>query len=162
MSDGSDLSARSREGEGQARFTSITVKALDSSGEPLEVAYPGCDLCIEVRLRCDSNFSHANVAVVIFDVNGYRLLDVNTAQKGEFVSMRTGQIATANFRLRDVLLRPGQYLIGLWIGREGSNNIDYVEHAGTVDFAEGEETKGHAILYPGRYLCRFEEEVAIT
>jgi len=162
MDDGSDLSARSREGEGQARFTSVSVKAVDSNGGPLEVAYAGCDLHIEVRLHCESNFSHANVAVVIFDSNGYRIVDANTAQKGEFVSMRPGQMATANFRLRDVLLRPGQYLVGLWIGREGSVIIDYVEHAATVDFAEGEETKGHAIVYPGRYLCRFEQEVEIT
>ena len=44
--------------------------------------------------------------------NGYRLIDTNTAQKGEFVSLQAGQNARANFLLREVLLRPGKYFVG--------------------------------------------------
>jgi lipopolysaccharide transport system ATP-binding protein len=162
MGDGSDLTGRTREGEGQARFTSISVQPLDRSGQELEIAYPGCDLTIDVELQCESNFTHANLAVVFCDSNGYRLIDVNFAQKGEFLSMRAGQTARAKFQLQDVLLRPGQYLIGLWLGREGSVSIDYVEHATTLNVAEGAETSGHTILYPGRYLCRFEKHVSVV
>ncbi len=145
----------------EARFTSICVQALDAVGRPLDVAHPGCDLSIDVNLQCESNFAHANLAIIFYDSNGYRLIDTNTAQKGDFVRLQAGQIARANFLLRDVLLKPGRYLIGLWLGREGVETVDHVEHATTLDLAEGDETRGHPVLYPGTYLCRFEENVSI-
>lgn len=161
MSNGSDFSDRQREGSGKARFSSICIRALDAVGRPLDVAQPGCDLSIEVEFHCKSNFAHANLAIIFYDPNGYRLVDTNTAQKGHFVSLQAGQFARANFLLREVLLRPGKYLIGLWLGREGVETVDHVEYATTLDFAEGEETSGHPVVYPGKYLCRFEENVTI-
>ena len=161
MSNGSDFSDRQREGTGKARFSSICIRALDAVGRPLDVAQPGCDLSIEVELQCESNFAHANLAIIFYDSNGYRLIDANTAQKGDFLQLQAGQFARANFLLREVLLRPGKYLIGLWLGREGVETVDHVEYATTLDFAEGEETSGHPVVYPGKYLCRFEENVSI-
>jgi lipopolysaccharide transport system ATP-binding protein len=159
--DGADLGARPHEGTGAGRFTSIRIQALDELGRPLPVAYPGCDLNIDVEFACKSNFAHANVAIIFYDPNGYRVIDTNTAQKGEFVNMKTGQTARANFLLREVLLKPGKYLVGLWLGRDGVESIDHIEHATTVDFAEGEETNRHPVLFPGTYLCRFGHSVYI-
>jgi lipopolysaccharide transport system ATP-binding protein len=158
----SDLSTHRREGNGKARFTSINVQALDSAGRPLEIAYPGCDFSISVELKCESNFAAANLAVIFYDSSGYRVIDTNTAQKGEFVSLQAGQIARANFLLREVLLRPGKYLIGLWVGREAMEIIDHIEHAVTFDVMEGEETSQHVIVFPGVYLCRFENSVRVS
>jgi homopolymeric O-antigen transport system ATP-binding protein len=160
--DGSDLSGSSREGDGEARFKSLSIRSLDRGGKSLEVPYPGCTLDIDIQLQCDVDFSHANLAIIFYDSNGYRLIDANTAQKGEFLSMRAGQTATAKFVLRDVLLKPGSYLVGLWLGREGTGTVDHIEHARTLDFADGEETNTHPVLYPGKYLCRFEQSVAVS
>jgi lipopolysaccharide transport system ATP-binding protein len=161
MGMGSDLSDRRREGNGKARFTSISVQALDAAGRALEVAYPGCDLNIEIELQCESNFAHANLAVVLYDSSGYRLIDANTAQKGEFISLQGGQVARANFLIQEMLLRPGKYQIRLWIGREGTEILDDIECATTVDVAEGNETNRHSVIFPGTYLCRFEESVSV-
>jgi lipopolysaccharide transport system ATP-binding protein len=160
--EGSDLSAASREGEGEARFTSLSVRSLDHEGRRLEVPYAGCTLEIDIQLQCNMDFSHANLAIIFYDSNGYRLLDANTAQKGEFLSMRAGQTATAKFVLKDLLLRPGHYLVGLWLGREGAGVVDHIEHARHLDFADGEETSGYSRLYPGKYLCRFEQSVSVS
>ena len=161
ITSGSDLSDRRREGSGKARFTSLRIQARDAGGRPLSVAYPGCDLIVDVELECESDFAHANLAIIFYDSSGYRIIDTNTAQKGDFVRLKAGQIARASFLLREVLLKPGKYLVGLWIGREGVESIDHVEHATTLDFAENEETSGHPVVYPGTYLCRFEQEVSI-
>jgi len=161
MSGGSDLSDRPRTGNGKARFVSISVQAVDRTGRLLEVANPGCDLHLEIDFRCEESFGFANLAVVLFDSTGYRLIDINTAQKGQFSSLRRGQKARAKFLLKEVLLRPGKYLIGLWLGREGVEDLDYIEHATTLDVAAGDETSGHSKLYPGTYLCRFEQSVSI-
>ena len=161
ISSGSDLSARRREGSGKARFTSISIQPLDPVGRPLDVAFPGCNLSIDTEIECKSDFAPANLAIIICDSNGYRVVDTNTAQKGQFVSMRTGQVARANFQLREVLLKPGKYIVGLWLGREAMEIIDYIEHATNFDVMESEETCQHVIVFPGVYLCRFDNSVTI-
>jgi len=162
MTSGSDLSGRPREGTGQGRFTSINIQPLDPAGRPMEVAYPGCDLNVDVELQCESNFVHANLAVIFYDSGGYRVIDTNTGQKGEFISLNAGQRGRACFLLREVLLKPGTYFVGLWLGRDGVEHIDYIEHAVTFDVMENEETSRHSVVYPGVYLCRFENSFAVA
>jgi lipopolysaccharide transport system ATP-binding protein len=162
LDSGPDLSVRRREGSGKARFTSVSVQAVDTAGHPLDVAYPGCNLNVDVDLQCESNIAHANLAVVFYDSNGYRLIDTNTGQKGDFLELQAGQMARATFQLREVLLKPGRYLIGLWLGREGVEVIDHIEYATTMEFAEGGEGRNHTVVYPGAYVCRFEENVSIV
>ncbi len=158
----SDLSAHRRKGNGKARFTSISVEAFDSGGRPLEIAYPGCDLRINVELKCETDFAPANLAIIFYDSSGYRVIDTNTAQKGEFVGLQTGQTATASFLLREVLLRPGKYLVGLWLGRAAMETIDDIEFATSLDFIDTEETSRHTETFPGMYLCRFEQNFSIS
>ena len=159
VSAGSDLSSRPRNGNGKARFTSISIQPLDSAGNPIEVAFPGCDLRIQVELRCHADFPPANLAIIFYDSTGYRVIDTNTAQKGEFVSLRAGQSAHATFLLRDVLLKPGRYFSTLWLGREAMETIDHVEFAGCLDIAERGEK--HVIVFPGIYLCRFDNSIVV-
>ena len=155
--DGSDLSSRPRKGNGKARFTSILVQPLDPSGRSIDVAYPGCDLCIDLELTCTAAFVPANLAIIFYDSSGYRVIDTNTAQKGEFVSLQAGQSVKARFHLQEVLLRPGKYLIGLWLGRSETETIDDIDYAISLDFMESEETSRHTETFPGTYLCRFEQ-----
>jgi lipopolysaccharide transport system ATP-binding protein len=161
MGSGADLSTSQRHGTGKARFKSIRIHPLNDSNCRVDVAYPGCDLSLDVEVECNTNFAPANLAIIFYDSSGYRVLDTNTAQKGQFVSMRPGQTAKANFLLRDVLLKPGRYLVGLWLGREMMEIIDHIEHAVTLDIMESEESKQHVMVFPGVYLCRFENNVVI-
>jgi hypothetical protein len=140
----------------------VSVQPLDSAGGRIEVAYPGCDLSIETEIVCQSEISDCNLAIIIYDANGLRVIDTNTAQKGELVSVRGGQKAHARFLLRNVLLRPGKYFVGLWLGRHATEAVDHVEYAMTVNVVEGEENRGHSIIYPGVYLCRFEQSVTVN
>jgi lipopolysaccharide transport system ATP-binding protein len=158
---GTSLLDFKREGNGKARFSTLSVQPLSSAGARVEAAYSGCDLCIETEVVCQSDIADCNLAIVIYETNGFRVVDANTAQKGEFVSLKAGQKARARFLLRDVLLRPGKYFIGLWLGRHTMETVDHVEHAVTLDIVEGEESSRHSVIYPGVYLCRFEGDVSI-
>jgi lipopolysaccharide transport system ATP-binding protein len=153
---------RKREGNNKARFSTVSVQPLDSKGQRADVAYPGCDLSIEFEIQCKSEVRDANAAITIYDMNGYRVVDTNTAQKGEFVSLLAGQKACARFLLRDVLLKPGKYFVGLWLGRHAMEIIDHIEHAVDLEIVESEETSQHTVIYPGTYLCRFEHSVSIS
>jgi len=161
LGNGANLLNRSRQGNGKARFSSITIQALSRAGQPLEFACPGCDLRVEIELECHTNFTDCILAAIIYDSNGYRVIDTNTAQKGEYVSLNAGQKGRASFLLREVLLKPGRYFIGLWLGRHSMEVVDDIEHAVTFDIVESEETSQHVVIYPGVYLCRFEGNVSI-
>ena len=106
-------------------------------------------------------FAESNLAVIFYDSSGNRVIDTNTAQKGKFVSLKAGQTVRANFLLYEVLLKPGKYFVGLWLGRDTLETIDDIEHATTLDFIENVETGRHSVVFPGTYLCRFEEGVSI-
>jgi lipopolysaccharide transport system ATP-binding protein len=160
---GGDLLQRPRAGgNGKARFSSIAIRPLSTGGGEMEVAYPGCDLQIDMELQCMQSFADYNLAVIFYDVNGYRVIDTNSGQKGEFISLNVGQKGRARFLLREVLLRPGTYFVGLWLGRDGVEALDHIEHAVTIDIAESIETSRHSVLYPGVYLCRFENDFTIV
>jgi hypothetical protein len=103
----------------------------------------------------------ANVAVIIYDSNGYRLIDVNTALDGTFLSMKSDEEITVRFRLNELLLRPGTYYIGLWIGRGGIEEIDSVEYARRLDVLPDLESSRHTETFPGVYLCKFTTAVEV-
>jgi lipopolysaccharide transport system ATP-binding protein len=160
---GEDLVERPRgAGNGKARFRSIAIQPLTKEEEELEAAYPGCDLRVEIELECLRSFTDCNLAVIFYDTNGYRVIDTNTGQKGEFISLSAGQKGRATFLLREVLLKPGTYFVGLWLGRDGIEALDYIEHAVTLEVIGSEETRRHPVIYPGVYLCRFENDFTIN
>jgi lipopolysaccharide transport system ATP-binding protein len=162
LTDSSDLRHSPRKGNGKARFTSIAIRPQTGNGEALTAAVPGCDLSIDIELECREDFTGCNLALIFYDPTGYRLIDTNTAQKGEFVSLRAGQTTRARFLLHEVLLTPGKYFVGLWLGRHCIETIDDIERAAMIDFIESEETSLHSVIYPGTYLCRFEANLTLT
>jgi lipopolysaccharide transport system ATP-binding protein len=162
MRSGSDLSDRAREGTGKARFTSIAIEPLSPTGEALEAVYSGCDLRVTLEIGCRERVADANVALIIYDQTGFRVIDTNTAQKGRFLRMEARDTAEVSFLLRDVLLKPGQYFIGLWLGRHWIESVDHLEHALAFNVLETKNNSEHPITYPGVYLCRFEESVRVN
>jgi lipopolysaccharide transport system ATP-binding protein len=157
-----DLTTVQRTGSGKAHFTSIGIQAASSEKGALDVAETGCDLIIETNVVARTELPESNVAVIIYDSTGYRLIDVNLNQRGEYLRMAAGEKACVRFLLRQLLLKPGTYFIGLWIGRGGIEHIDNVENAATLTVAPHAETQVHSIVFPGPYLCRFETHVVIT
>ena len=73
--------------------------------------------------------------------------------------MQPGQEATIRFRLKEVLLKPGSYYVGLWIGRGGVEEIDSVDYARRMDVIADVESVRHTEVFPGAYLCKFDSMV---
>ena len=160
--DTSDLRNVPRTGSGKARFTSLSLQAVNSAGQEVPSAFTGCNLRIQVEMEAHADISESNVALVFYDSTGYRLIDINTAQKGSFVGLKSGQKARVCFHVCELLLKPGCYFLGLWLGRDCMEDIDHIEQATTLDFVESPETSKHVTIFPGSYLCRFEQNVFIS
>lgn len=149
---GGSLEEVERYGSGRARFTTVRIQ---SCGTP-NYLETGEDLEIDLEIISCENIEDVNVGAMIYDVTGVRLLDVNIALKGEFLSLQRGEHARVNFRLRDLLLKPGTYTVGLWLGRGGIEDIDLVKHAASFSVEAPPSQLKHSEVFPGPYQCRFE------
>ena len=155
-----DLSAVPRVGTGKARFKSISLRPVSADGSPLDFIESGCDLVIETDIQAHAGLPESNVAVIIYDSAGYRLIDINLNQRGENLRLGGGEGACVRFRLRQVLLKPATYMVGLWIGRDAIEEIDAIDCAATFTVAPNSDAQMHSTVFPGPYLCDFESSVS--
>jgi lipopolysaccharide transport system ATP-binding protein len=158
---GTDLTDRVRIGTGKAYFKTLVLRPLGAHGEQLPVAQTGCDLVIDLTIEARADLPPSNVGVTIYDGGGFRLVDVNMNQKGEFLRLQSGEQATVQFVVRELLLKPGTYIVGLWLGRNNIEHTDLIEYAATLEVAPDRQTQVHSVVYPGPYLCRFETSVSL-
>jgi lipopolysaccharide transport system ATP-binding protein len=148
-------------GTARAQFTALEIQGYTRDGSPLSYVQTGSDFEITVEITGRDDIQDVNVAAVIYDVNGVRLLDVNTALKSSFLSLSGGQKAQVSFRLEDVLLKPGTYLLGLWLGRGGIEEIDSVQHAASFSVEPSPSELKHTETFPGPYQCRFDHSIKL-
>jgi lipopolysaccharide transport system ATP-binding protein len=157
-----DLSSAEHFGSGKARFVSLRFVPERRDGTTREMMCPGSRLRIETRIICSAPVDSANVGITIYDASGYRLVDANTAMQGRFVSMQPGDDATVAFVLDDVRLKPGTYLVGLWMGRGNVEDIDGIVYAATLEVEPDPQQLQHSEQFPGSYLCAFQHSVVIA
>lgn len=155
----SDLTDAAHYGTGRARLTSLRLTPLSSDGVEQPFLRTGQDLRAEIGIIGVGDLQEANVCLVLYDSAGYRLVDVNTALQGTFLSLSAGERATVQFDLQNVLLRPGSYLVGLWIGRGAVEDIDGILYATTLSVEPDLDTLVHTETFPGVYQCAFTHAV---
>ena len=158
----SDLSSAEHFGSGKARFVSLRFVPERRDGTTREMMCPGSRLRIETRIVATAAVESANVGITIYDASGYRLVDANTAMQGRFVSMHAGDEARVDFALDDVRLKPGTYLVGLWMGRGNIEDIDGILYAATLEVEPDPQQMQHSEQFPGSYLCAFQHSVVIS
>jgi lipopolysaccharide transport system ATP-binding protein len=157
-----DLSAAEHFGSGKARFVSLRMIPERRDGTTKATMYPGDSLRIETWLVGYAAIDSANVGITVYDASGYRLIDANTAMQGRFVTIAAGDDVRVDFTLEDVRLKPGTYLVGVWIGRSRVDDIDGVLYAATLEVEPDPERLRHSEQFPGPYLCGFRHQVAVS
>lgn len=155
-----ELADVERYGNGKARFTSIRMRPL-ARGSELEFAVTGCDLEFTLDIEARAYFQPATVAITLYDDLGARLIDVSTILKGDALSLKSGQRATAKFVLRNVLLNGGNYTAGLWLGIANQEDIDGVRYATSFRVEHRREDILYSTPFPGPYVCEFSHTVDV-
>ena len=147
---------------GSALFTGVRLTPLDANGSPTEVLRVGCDLEIDLSLEAHGKITDANVAIVVRQMDGYRVIDANLALKDDYLSMAPGQKATVRFTLRNLLLKPDTYRLAIWIGRKNVEDIDINVDAATFTVELDPRSIQHFQIFPGVYQCAFTHTVGKT
>ncbi len=148
-----------RYGSGKARFTSIGITPLTPAGRPRPALCVGYDLQVDLAIVAYEQVNNANVAMVIYDLTGYRLIDVSTALHDEFLTMNPGQEITVRFILKTVLLKPDSYRLLLWLGRRNVEDIDGIPFAKELLVEVNPATTQHFQVFPGVYQCEYQVSI---
>ena len=156
----SDLNKVNRYGTGKARFTSVKLRPLGANGTSRPFLQPGQDLRIDLTIIAQAVVVGANIALIIYDSSGYRLIDANTALQGSFLDLMAGQEAHIEFQLHNVLLKPGIYLLGLWLGRANVEDIDGITYVKRFSVEADPETLMHSQTFPGVYQCGYTHKIS--
>jgi lipopolysaccharide transport system ATP-binding protein len=159
VSQARDLSHSERRGNGKAIFTSIGLAPFGKGGQSQLTLRTGESLKVDLKILSLKQIKDANVALIIYDSTGYRLIDVNTALRGQFISLNPDQKADVQFHLSNLLLRPGRYLVGLWLGRGGVENIDDISYATSFTVEADAQALIHTETFPGPYQCAFTQTI---
>ena len=157
----SDLTNAERYGNGKSQFVSVKITPRDNEQKPQEFLHVGQNLEISLKILAHQDIFDANIAVVIYEQSGYRIIDANTAMKNSFLSLKKGQNATVTFTLRNVLIRPGNYLLGLWMGRANIEDIDGIMYAKQFSVEIDPDSAESPHIFPGSYLCGFDFKTQI-
>lgn len=154
-----DLSCVERYGTGNARFLSIRMEPRGSRGEDLPFPVTGCDLDFEIRVQALSKIVATTVALTIYDELGSRLVDVNTLIKGIWLSLEEGRESQVRFLLKNVRLKPGVYVVGLWLGIINHGDIDGIRSATAFRMEARREDILYTPPFPGFYACEFTGDI---
>ena len=115
----------------------------------------GDDLVITTILKGISAVTDTNVAIIIYDLYGVRLIDANLAIQGQATSFLPNEVKKIQFTLRDVLLKPGEYVLGLWCGIPNVN-IDAIAEAIRFRIDDRLSAKKYSVTFDGVYQCNYD------
>jgi lipopolysaccharide transport system ATP-binding protein len=112
----SDLSCRSRTGDGRARF--VQLQLLNGDGQPTQSHITGDDLIARMTIGAGDAINDVALAIVLQNLHGARLITSWTKEAGFHVDLKQGT-QTVDCRFHNVRLRPGhQFTISLWMATQ--------------------------------------------
>jgi lipopolysaccharide transport system ATP-binding protein len=149
-----DLTQMGRRGTGRARFVSIWY---GSDKKSLEFQ-PYTSGPLEVALIIESDEARAvgTVAVTLYDEYGTKLVNLDTLILGQEMPLVAGR-NIVRFRINQLHLNPGIYVLGLWVADPPAEIYDFTESAIRVEVVRLEsEGFGLRPTSDGSVVCDFE------
>lgn len=153
-----DLSNIKRQGTGDVLFESVSLEAVNVEPSDVEAMRTGDDLVITTQLIGVNKLADTNVAIIIYDIYGGRIIDANLAIQGQAMSFEAGDSKKVQFTLRNVLLKPGEYVLGLWCGIPNTN-VDAIAEAIRFRVDERLSAQKYSVTFDGVYQCDYDIEM---
>jgi lipopolysaccharide transport system ATP-binding protein len=152
-----DLSNVVREGgSGEARF--VSVKFCSTEPEAAGRVYAGGPLQVTTKIHSDQARSVGSLAITLYDMSGFKLVNADTISLGCTLALEKG-LNVVTIKIKNLHLKAGTYLLGLWLADPLRGPFDYMDSAGKVEVLEinsanlGRRAKGDGVV-----TCDFEVE----
>ncbi|MFL6198018.1 MAG: polysaccharide ABC transporter ATP-binding protein [Thermoanaerobaculia bacterium] len=150
-----DLTGLQRSGNGEACFHSLRYGS--GSEAAADQPYPGGPLEVTVLIEAATARTVSGLALTFYDRNGTKLVNADILSLGLLVSLRPG-LNRVRFRIEELLLNPGIYLLGFWLSDSGGGVLDFTDAALSLEVVEMERERTRPIS-DGVVPCRFTVEV---
>lgn len=149
-----DLTQMGRRGTGRARFTSIWY---GSDNESLECQpYSNGPLDVALVIESDEARAAGSIAVTLYDEYGTKLVNLDTITLGQEMPLKAGR-NIVRFRVNQLHLNPGIYVLGLWVADPPAEIYDFTESAIRIEVVRLEsEGFGLRPTSDGSVVCDFE------
>jgi lipopolysaccharide transport system ATP-binding protein len=152
-----DVSKNNRTGTGEARFVAVQYTSLNEAVEFQPFSCGTLEFLLDIESTLSSSFG--GLAVAIFDQKGTILVNADIASLGQTISLCRGN-NIIQLRIHKLYLRPGIYVVGLWLDRTGTGEmpIDSVESAfeiEVIDEITDSTTPRLNIKTSGCVICKF-------
>jgi lipopolysaccharide transport system ATP-binding protein len=152
-----DVSKNNRIGTGEARFMAVQYSSLNEAVEFQPFSCGTLEFLLDIKSTQSSSFG--GLAVAIFNQAGTILVNADIAFLGQTIFLCKGN-NIIQLRIHELYLRPGIYVVGLWLDRTGAGHmpIDSVESAfeiEVIDKATDSMAPQLNIKTSGCVICKF-------
>jgi ABC-type polysaccharide/polyol phosphate transport system ATPase subunit len=135
-----DLRTATRVGAGYARFAAVRYsEAMAFSERAVSDGPFNLDLILETT----AHYSSLRIAASIYDRYGTKLINLDSLAVGRPFYLTPGENAIS-IRLERLHLKPGKYVLGLWLA-DPSNVVDHLAEAAQMEVIESPESSTQAI-----------------
>ena len=141
-----------RQGSGEARFERVRY-ASDNPAVGFR-AYSGGTIEFLIEIYSDAERRASSLAVTLYDQNGTKLVNADTIEIGHHVQLRHGR-TVVSCRITALHLRPGIYVVGLWLADDPGRVYDHLPAAMLLDVADV-QTHTFGGRGPGVVTCQFD------
>ncbi len=155
-----DVSDISRVGTGEVRFVAVQYSSLNESVSLQP--YPNGPLEFLLVIESDLPRSIGSIAVVIYNLNGTKLVNTDTVSLGQVINLQQGR-NIIKLKIKELHLNPGIYVTGLWIADPIIANsssgapFDFIDCAFNIKVVNFEyEKAGMRPSADGIITCKFE------
>ncbi len=151
----SDLSNKSRSGDGRARFSRAGL--VDADGRPLSVFTTGDDLILRMDIDAKATIPDVDVQVIVQNLYGTRVVTGWSREVGFPISLREGT-QTVECRLKGVGLRPGHaIMLNLMVATANGTILDSVDNAVVYDVV-GDDRHRHLSTSADQGIVVYDNE----
>jgi lipopolysaccharide transport system ATP-binding protein len=134
-----------RYGTGRAKI--LGIAAFDAAGEPLALLPPGEEIVVRISISAEEDIEQPMVGFMLRNHLGVDFSGTNTAlENADFPHMKSGQVATVDFRVRLPLLYPGHFSFSPAVASgtlEAYEMCDWIDNALTLQMQKRVEMYGY-------------------
>jgi lipopolysaccharide transport system ATP-binding protein len=132
---------------GTARAKILGIAAFDVAGEPLALLPPGEEIVVRITIRAEEEIEQPMVGFMLRNHLGVDFSGTNTAlENADFPAMKSGEVATVDFRVHLPLLYPGHFSFSPAVASgtlEAYEMCDWIDNALTLQMQKRVEMYGY-------------------
>lgn len=146
-----NLNECERFGNGRVRFKSFKLNTVQG----LSIFQTGDNLLLELVLEAFDYIKDFIVTAVIYDKQGFKILEMNNRIKDVIITSFPGDVFSIKFNIFNLLLAPGDYLLGLWAGLP-NEDMDAIEYVTILEIFKNNNLISSSYTFQGIYQAQFD------